>query len=146
MNRSSERLLRLVGDLLFIAQVDAANLHLESAPVSLTRLVEEAVDAAQPAAGAKGLALKIAAEELPESLGDSARLAQLLDNLISNAIKFTPAGEVTVSLREQDGTAVIEVADSGIRIPAAEQQRLFANASTAPPPPTSTQSKESAKR
>jgi signal transduction histidine kinase len=125
VDKNSERLLRLVGDLLFIAELDATSLQLESAPLSLTSLAEEAVDAARPAAAAKGLALRISAEELPESTGDGARLGQLLDNLISNAIKFTPAGEVTVSLRARGGTAIIEVADSGIGIPAAEQQRLF---------------------
>jgi signal transduction histidine kinase len=125
VNRSSGRLLRLVGDLLFIAQLDATNLRLEPAPLSLTRLVEEAVDAALPAASIKDLVLTVTSSAVPEMVGDAARLSQLLDNLISNAIKFTQNGSVTVTLEELAGTAVIEVSDTGMGIPAAEQSRLF---------------------
>jgi len=125
VNRSSGRLLRLVGDLLFIAQLDATNLHLEPAPLSLKRLVEEAVDASLPAATLKDLTLTMAASPVAELVGDPARLAQLLDNLIANAIKFTHNGSVIVTLEELAGNAVIEVSDTGIGIPAADQPRLF---------------------
>jgi signal transduction histidine kinase len=125
VNRSSGRLLRLVGDLLFIAQLDATNLHLEPAPLSLTRLVEEAVDASLPAASLKDLTLTMTASPVAEFVGDPARLAQLLDNLLANAIKFTHNGGITVTLEERAGNAVIEVSDTGIGIPAADQARLF---------------------
>ena len=125
VNRNSERLLRLVGDLLFIARLDAASLQLEQEPLSLTRLVEEAVNAALPAASLKDLTLTLSACEVSEFVGDGARLGQLLDNLISNAIKFTQQGQVAVTLQVDAGEAVIEVADTGLGIPAGEQKRLF---------------------
>ena len=125
VNRSSDRLLRLVGDLLFVAQLDAASLHLESSPVPLAGLVEQAVDAARPAAAVKGLTLTAAVSGVPDITGDEARLAQLLDNLIANAIKFTDEGAIAITLTQQAGHALIEVADSGMGIPAGEEARLF---------------------
>jgi signal transduction histidine kinase len=91
----------------------------------LTRLVEEAVDAALPAASLKDLTLTLSVCEAPELVGDAARLGQLLDNLISNAIKFTQYGHVNVTLQVHAGHALIEVADTGLGIPAGEQKRLF---------------------
>jgi signal transduction histidine kinase len=125
MNRSSERLLRLVGDLLFIAQLDATSLCLQPAPLSLSQIVEDAVDAARPAAEAKSLLITTEITDQPELIGDEARLGQLLDNLITNAIKFTQTGTVTVTLRTHERHAEIEIRDTGIGIPTAEQQRLF---------------------
>jgi signal transduction histidine kinase len=125
VDRNADRLLHLVEDLLFIARLDAASLQLEQEPLSLTRLVEEAVDAALPAASLKELTLTLSACEVSEFVGDAARLGQLLDNLISNAIKFTQHGQVAVTLQVDAGQAVIEVADSGLGIPAGEQKRLF---------------------
>jgi signal transduction histidine kinase len=125
VDRSSMRLLRLVGDLLFIAQLDAASLSLKLVPLALCDVVANAVDAAQPAAEAKSLTLSAEISDQPEVVGDEARLGQLVDNLISNAIKFTPAGSVTVTLRTHDGHAEIAIRDTGIGIPEAEQRRLF---------------------
>jgi signal transduction histidine kinase len=126
VDRNAERLLRLVGDLLFVAQVDAGKLALERGPVELSELVEESTQSARPHADAKQIELVLDAQAVPTLDGDRARLAQLLDNLISNAIKFTPpGGRVTVSLAARGGTVALEVADNGMGIPAAEQERLF---------------------
>ena len=126
VDRNSERLLRLVGDLLFVAQADAGRLELVLDDVDLGSLARESVESARPAAAAKQIRLELSAEELPPIQGDRARLAQLLDNLVSNAIKFTPpSGSVTVSLTRVDGHAILEVRDSGIGIAAAEQKQLF---------------------
>jgi signal transduction histidine kinase len=65
-------------------------------------------------------------EPVPLVPGEAARLAQLLDNLVSNAIKFTPSGgSVVVAVAPRDGFACIEVSDTGIGIPEAERERLF---------------------
>ena len=126
VDRNAERLLRLVGDLLFVAQVDAGTIALELSGVDLVELAEESVTAARPAAATKGVDLILTAEGLPTIAGDRARLAQLLDNLISNAVKFTPAGgRVDLRVFADDGKAVVEVHDTGIGIPASEQVRLF---------------------
>jgi PAS domain S-box-containing protein len=126
VERNSERLQRLVGDLLFIAQVDAGRLALELDRVDVAAVGAEAIEAARPAADEKGLELRLAGDSRAALVGDRARLAQLVDNLVSNAVKFTPAGghvEVGVHARPEEITIV--VSDSGIGISVEEQSRLF---------------------
>jgi PAS domain S-box-containing protein len=126
VDRNARRLLRLVGDLLFVAHVEAGRLALEMGEVDLRTLTVESVEAARPRAEGKDLALEAVVEGVPPMAGDRDRLAQVLDNLVSNAVKFTPErGSVTVRLTAQDSQAVIEVEDSGVGIPDAEQERLF---------------------
>jgi signal transduction histidine kinase len=126
VDRNARRLLRLVGDLLFVAHVEAGRLALEMGEVDLRTLTTEAVEAARPRAEGKDLALEAVVDGVPPMAGDRDRLAQVLDNLVSNAVKFTPErGSVTVRLTAQDSQALIEVEDSGVGIPAAEQERLF---------------------
>ncbi len=126
IDRNARRLLRLVGDLLFVAQVEAGTLSLEKGRVDLEQVAVDAVEAARPRAGKLGVALS--AETVPIILeeGDFDRLGQLVDNLISNALKFTPeGGSVAVRLQAIDGDAVLEVSDTGMGISAAEQEHLF---------------------
>jgi PAS domain S-box-containing protein len=126
INRNSDRLHRLVGDLLFVAQADAGRIELILGDVDLGTLAHESVESVRPSAVAKGIQLELSADELPPIRADGARLAQLFDNLVSNAVKFTPeGGNVTVSLTRDDGRAVLAVRDNGIGIPAAEQEQLF---------------------
>jgi hypothetical protein len=126
VSRNSERLLRLVSDLLFVAQTDAGKLELIVEDVDLATLARESVESARPPAAAKGIRLEVSADELPPLRGDRARLAQLLDNLVSNALKFTlDGGSVTVSLVRAGDNAVLEVCDTGMGIPSAEQAHLF---------------------
>jgi signal transduction histidine kinase len=126
VERNSGRLLRLVGDLLFVAQADAGRLSLERASVDLSELAAHCVEEAAPAATEKSVSLVLLAQPVPSLVGDRGRLAQVLDNLVSNALKFTPEGG-TVQVRTQaDGDHVmLEVEDTGIGIPAADQPRLF---------------------
>jgi PAS domain S-box-containing protein len=124
--RNSNRLLALVGDLLVVAQHDSGVLSLDRRPGDLRALASEAVSSAVPFAEQRGLALGIVAEEVPEFEFDKARLSQVLDNLISNALKFTPAGgRVEVRVTCDSERAVVEVADSGMGISDSEQERLF---------------------
>jgi PAS domain S-box-containing protein len=126
VERNAHRLLALVGDLLFLAQVEAGKLALEIGAVDLAAVASESVETARPLAEAKGITLTLATGPLPLLPGDRTRLAQLLDNLISNGIKFTPAdGRVDVRVRGQRGSAVIEVRDTGMGIAANEQEHLF---------------------
>jgi PAS domain S-box-containing protein len=126
VSRNSERLLHLVGDLLLVAQTDAGRLDLILGEVDLGTLVRESVESASPPATDKQIRLEVSVDEIPQLRGDRARLAQLIDNLVSNALKFTlEGGTVTVSLARGDGCAVLEVQDTGIGIPEAEQEHLF---------------------
>lgn len=126
INRNSRRLLRLVGDLLFVARLEAGRLDLETVEFDLARPVLDSIDAAEPRAARQRVRLTGNAAEGIMVRGDEGRVGQAIDNLISNAIKFTPAGgAVTVASRVADGDALVEVADSGVGIPADEQDRLF---------------------
>jgi PAS domain S-box-containing protein len=126
VDRNAERLQHLVNDLLFVAQVDAGRLTIQHAKVDLPSLAEEAVEAARVVAAAKQIDLRLDAEPMEPVVGDRARVAQLLDNFISNAIKFTPdGGHVTVRTWTEGDRAFVSVADSGIGIAAEEQARLF---------------------
>ena len=126
VRRNSERLLRLVGDLLFVAQVDAGRISLEMTAVDLTGLVADAVEGVRPVAEEKHLELVADVEPIEIPQADALRLGQVLDNVLSNAVKFTPA-EGSVSVRAfLDGThAVVEVEDTGMGIAPEDQARLF---------------------
>jgi signal transduction histidine kinase len=126
VDRNSERLLDLVSDLLFLAQVDAGKLTFELKPVDLEAVVAHCIESSLPAARAKGVELSAHTERLPELVGDSARLAQVLDNLISNAIKFTPeGGSVDVRAAPAGDAVVLEVQDTGQGLAEHEQSQLF---------------------
>jgi signal transduction histidine kinase len=115
-----------VGDLLFVAQADAGRLSLEQGKVDLAGLAADCVEGAAPAAAEKSIDLVLAVEPVPALVGDRGRLAQVLDNLVSNALKFTPeGGRVEVSTKLNSGKVSIEVSDNGIGIPVADQPRLF---------------------
>jgi PAS domain S-box-containing protein len=126
VDRNAERLTRLVGDLLFVAEVEAGKLELERRTTDLTAVVRDAVESARPTAESKSVALTIVVDEVPTLQGDPVRLAQLLDNLVSNAIKFTPeGGQVGVRTYVEDGSVSLEVTDTGMGISAEDQRRLF---------------------
>ena len=126
VERNADRLLALVSDLLFTARLQDGRLQLERDEVDLGELVAHAVDSARPRAAAAGVQLHLEAVRVPRILGEGDRLAQLLDNLVSNAIKFTPAGgDVRVTVRVVAGMIRLEVSDTGIGIPEADRERLF---------------------
>jgi signal transduction histidine kinase len=123
--RNARRLLRLVGDLLVVAQAEAGRLGLATGPVDLEALALERIEAARPAAEAAGVALAARGEPVLVD-GDRGRLGQVIDNLLGNAVRHTPAGgAVRLEVALRDGTALVEVADSGPGIPAAELPHVF---------------------
>jgi signal transduction histidine kinase len=124
--RNSDRLLRLVNDLLFVARLQAGDVMLEEEDLDLAELVRDGVGAMKPRAAAKEITLTCEVEAVPPVHADRGRFLQVLDNLVSNALKFTPeGGEVHVRLGERDGNVRLEVSDSGMGISAADQRRLF---------------------
>ena len=119
-------MLALVNDLLFAARLQAGELRLDREHLDVAAIVRQSVREARPRADAKDIVLELEEAPVPPADADRGRLFQLLDNLISNAIKFTPErGRVDVRVRTQNGTIRIEVADTGIGIPEDERGRLF---------------------
>ena len=126
VQRNAERLMRLVSDLLLVAEAKDRKLDLDLHDVDLERLVTECVEAAKPAADAKRIELTVDHGPPAHLKGDPLRLAQLMDNLVSNAIKFTPqGGRVQVKTGAREGGTLVEVTDSGSGISEADQLQLF---------------------
>jgi PAS domain S-box-containing protein len=126
VRRGADRLLALVNDLLVIARADAGKLELDLADTDLVELARDAVHALLPKAADSSIRLGLLAEEPVRARVDRARIAELLENLLSNALKFTPAGgSVDVRVAAQNGAVVLEVADTGIGISTDDQRHLF---------------------
>jgi signal transduction histidine kinase len=119
VRRNADRLMRLVGDLLFAAQSDARQVEFERARVDLLPLIMHAFEAARPAAADREIELALETESVAGLDGDAGRLGQMIDNLMSNALKFTPpGGTVSLRLSQRGDAAQIEIADD-------DQARLF---------------------
>jgi two-component system, OmpR family, phosphate regulon sensor histidine kinase PhoR len=128
IDRNATRLRNLIEDLLTQSRIDAGRLRLELGTVELRPLLQSVLNAMAPLASASDVKLELTTTE--DRLGvqaDSQQLEQVFTNLISNALKFTPAGGsvlVTLSSAEDDG-ALIEVRDTGMGIPPEEYPNLF---------------------
>jgi len=123
----STRLTTIVNDLLLASQLDAGRLgvHIESCDaLALTESVLAAAQTHLP--DGVRLALDPVAEDVPPVAADEAQLRQVLDNLLDNAIKYSPAGgDVHLGVEVADGRVRFSVADAGLGIPAAERDRIF---------------------
>jgi signal transduction histidine kinase/HAMP domain-containing protein len=119
-------LLRLINDVLDLSKIEAGQLVLSIDDYSMQNVVELVVLATESLAGAKKLLLRSeVSNDLPLGQGDERRIAQVLLNLVGNAIKFTDAGEVCIAARTANGTFSVAVIDTGPGIAKAEQARLF---------------------
>jgi signal transduction histidine kinase len=124
--RNADRLRRLTGDLLLIGRLASHTLEIVVDSVDVSGLVQGAVAALQPQAVDKGVELRCSGEPGTPLEGDAGRLGQLIDNLVSNAIKYTDqGGTVSVTATPDDGAWRIAVRDTGMGIPKDEQPRLF---------------------
>jgi len=116
----------LIGDVIDLATLDAGQLRLNKELIELGETLQIVVESGKQLAAEKGLKFH---SEIPKGgpwvWADRTRLRQVLLNLISNAIKFTEAGEITLSLEEVENKAVISVEDTGIGIPPDEQSEIF---------------------
>ncbi|MBN2005544.1 MAG: HAMP domain-containing protein [Anaerolineae bacterium] len=118
---------RLVEDLRTLSLADAGELYVEMQPLDLVELAREVAARVQGAARERGIALTMTAPDVPlPVLGDSQRLAQVLLNLLSNALRHTPdGGSITVTVVRRDAEAQIAVADTGEGIPAKDLPYVF---------------------
>jgi len=129
---SGEALLALINDILDFSKMESGKVAVERSPFSLAAVIEESLEMVRPLAARQGIALRrtVAAGTVEALVGDAARTRQVLVNLLGNAIKFTPQGEVRVALSSRplaDGRveAHFAVSDTGIGIPVEELDRLF---------------------
>ena len=123
---SSTHLRELIEDVLDISRIEAGQVGLEFAEVDLADIVARRVDAFGPEYARKGVALRIETEgAVPVIRSDRKRTAQIVNNLLSNALKFTDQGSVTVRLRASLDQVEMHVIDTGIGIPASALGSLF---------------------
>jgi signal transduction histidine kinase/CheY-like chemotaxis protein len=121
-----ERLTKLIDDVLDLAKIEAGKFTWNMETVSVTDLIERAVTATSSLFEGKTVQLVQNAEPaLPAITGDRDRLIQVVINLISNAVKFTPSGSVTVAARARGGEVTVSVTDSGIGIAPSDHQKVF---------------------
>ncbi len=126
LHTQSERLSRVVDDLAALAAAETAVLSLRHAPVDLGDLAAEAVVAAAPSTSAAGLEVRQRLEAGVVVDGDEDRLHQVVGNLLANAARYCRRGDrVTVTVTAADGSALLQVADTGPGIPAADLPSVF---------------------
>jgi signal transduction histidine kinase len=126
IHRNSERLLGLVGDLLLTAQAAEGRIALTKQPTDLSSLAEQAVTELLPRAVAKDVTVECDVTAGATLLVDPLRTRQVVDNLVCNAIKYTPAGgTVVLTVTDTGAEVVLTVTDTGIGISAEDRERLF---------------------
>jgi len=117
VERNAKAQAQLIADVLDISRMISGRVKLELTPVSLARVILDAVDSVRPGAAARAIDLKLDVDEGPVANADPDRLQQVVWNLLSNACKFTPeGGRIDVALRASRTHATITVADTGVGI------------------------------
>jgi signal transduction histidine kinase len=123
---SGRHLLNLINDVLDLSKIEAGRLALSLTDYSLEEVVKAVVVAIESLAAEKQLAVRVSlAPNLPLGRGDERRIAQVLLNLVGNAIKFTDAGEITIRAAAADADFVVSVADTGPGVSEEDQKRIF---------------------
>jgi PAS domain S-box-containing protein len=127
IRQSGETLLTVLNDVLDLSKIEAGRLELEEAEFDVGAVAASAHAAFQALAAQKGLTFDLAVTRAGAGiyLGDATRVRQLLNNLISNALKFTEAGAVAVTVGRRGGALTLTVADTGIGMSEAQQASLF---------------------
>jgi signal transduction histidine kinase len=121
-----ERVQRTLGTLLQIAQAEGRGRDIPTEPVDLAALARELVELYRPEAATRDITLEYRGDEAANTHGNSQLLAQVLVNLIENAIKYvSPGGRIDVSVAVEPETIALQVADNGPGIPAADRQRIL---------------------
>jgi signal transduction histidine kinase len=126
VTRNADRLLVIANDLLFVSRAEAGRIELTLRELSLERAAANAVEAQQPAAREQGLHLRCSTVPSAPIMADRHRIDVLIENLVSNAMKFTPSGgSVEVAVRPVDHRVRLEVSDTGVGISPVDQEHLF---------------------
>ncbi len=131
---NSRRLIRLINDILDIEKIGSGRMHFERQPINLVKTLERAIEDSRGLAEANAVRIELAAPKCRAMVrGDEDRLLQVVGNLLSNAIRFSPEDEcVRVALTSNNGQAIVSVEDEGPGIPPEFQGRIFERFSQAP--------------
>ncbi len=123
---SGKHLLGLINDILDLSKVEAGQMELRLSMVSIAEAVDQVTKTVEPLVGKKNIALRVNVDGAGDVLADGGKLKQMLLNLVSNAIKFTPEeGTVTIAAVRAKDTVEISVADTGIGIADADMKEIF---------------------
>ena len=124
---AGEHLLGIINDILDVSKIDACKLKVEHLPFALLATIDGVVSFIEGRASAKGLTVSVSlAQDLPQWVeGDGLRLSQILANFLSNAIKFTTSGTVTLTIRRDGNNTLFKVSDTGIGMTPEQISRLF---------------------
>jgi signal transduction histidine kinase len=126
VQKNGKHLLGLINDVLDLSKIEAGQLALGIKSYSMKDVVQTVVSATESLAAAKNLPLSVEmSKSMPKGRGDERRLAQVLLNLVGNAIKFTDEGKISIAASSSNGKFSIAVSDTGPGIPVAEQSRIF---------------------
>jgi signal transduction histidine kinase/DNA-binding response OmpR family regulator len=126
IHSSGKHLLGLINDVLDLSKVEAGQMELRKQPVSIAAAIEQVLSTVEPLASAKKIRLEAEATDAGEILADPGKLKQMLLNLVSNAIKFTPTeGSVTVQVRQIADAIELLVTDTGVGIAEKDKGRIF---------------------
>jgi two-component system phosphate regulon sensor histidine kinase PhoR len=121
------RLARLTDDLLTLSRIEAGKFEFDFRPMSIAEFVEPCLETIRLRAEPKQLSIeKDLPQNFPQVRGDSHRLREVLQNLLDNAVQYTPpGGHIHLSALARNGAAILTVADTGIGIPKADQEKIF---------------------
>ncbi len=126
INSEIDRLNTIISDLLTLVKIDTEEVQLDQEPVDLVKLVNNTLRRLQLLAQQKHITLESYYDDHLTVSGDSVKLQQVVNNIVDNAIKYTPeGGRVTVEVYENSGNAVVKVSDTGIGIPAKDLPHIF---------------------
>ncbi len=132
IKNSAESLLAVINDILDFSKIEAGQLHLESVPFNLKRTIQETLRPFETEARNKNIALSLVyGPETPEHfVSDPSRIRQILNNLLSNALKFTDHGAIRIEVscrnhREERSEIMVRIEDTGIGIPTEQLTRIF---------------------
>jgi signal transduction histidine kinase len=126
-HNSIDRLTLLISDLLDLSRIESGQLKLELSPVVLSKILQDSSETYRATIESKNITLTIEiAKRLPEVLGDDSRIKQVIDNLLSNAMKFTPSGGTIRLVADDMGDFVlVSVADSGVGVAKENHEKIF---------------------
>ena len=127
IDSETERMTRLVKDLLQLSKLDYDNIQWNMKKISIYKIVSECVYKMNISAKQKNQVLEFSSDlDIPEIMGDRDRIEQVIVNILSNAIKYTPEkGRIEVNLKLVEDSILVKVADNGIGIPKDDLPRLF---------------------